>query len=116
MLMTKRKPVTVGKLLVEEFMRPLGLTQAALAESNGVQRKHVSELSNDRRNVTGDCRDGPYPGTCIRQQSRLLVECAAAQRSLGSHALPRSTRQNRTRPAIASRGVIRIPDDYGVNG
>jgi addiction module HigA family antidote len=52
MLMTKRKPVTVGEILVEEFMRPLGLTQAALAEAMGVQRKHVNELCNDRRNVT----------------------------------------------------------------
>ncbi|MCW5770473.1 MAG: HigA family addiction module antidote protein [Rhodospirillaceae bacterium] len=49
---TKRKPVTVGEILVEEFMRPLGLTQAALAEAMGVQRKHVNELCNDRRAVT----------------------------------------------------------------
>ena len=52
MLMTKRKPATVGEILVEEFMRPLGLTQGALAEAMGVQRKHVNELCNDRRNVT----------------------------------------------------------------
>ncbi|HTV31961.1 MAG TPA: addiction module antidote protein, HigA family, partial [Methylocella sp.] len=25
MLMTKRKPATVGEILIEEFMRPLGL-------------------------------------------------------------------------------------------
>lgn len=52
MLMTKRKPATVGDILTEEFMQPLGLTQAALAEAMGVQRKHVNELCNDRRNVT----------------------------------------------------------------
>jgi len=52
MLMTKRKPATVGEILTEEFMRPLDLTQAALAEVMGVQRKHVNELCNDRRNVT----------------------------------------------------------------
>jgi len=52
MLMTKRKPVTVAEILVEEFMEPMGLTQAALAEAMGVQRKHVNELCNDRRNVT----------------------------------------------------------------
>ena len=52
MLMTKRKPATVGEILTEEFMRPLGLTQAALAEAMGVQRKHVNELCNDRRAVT----------------------------------------------------------------
>ncbi len=52
MLMTKRKPVSVGEILNQEFMEPMGLTQAALAEAMGVQRKHVNELCNDRRNVT----------------------------------------------------------------
>ncbi|TIM04062.1 MAG: addiction module antidote protein, HigA family, partial [Mesorhizobium sp.] len=52
MLMTARKPATVGEIITEEFMQPLGLTQAALAEAMGVQRKHVNELCNDRRNVT----------------------------------------------------------------
>ncbi|TIM07880.1 HigA family addiction module antitoxin [Mesorhizobium sp.] len=52
MLMTARKPATVGEILTEEFMQPLGLTQATLAEAMGVQRKHVNELCNNRRNVT----------------------------------------------------------------
>jgi addiction module HigA family antidote len=52
MLMTKRKPATVGEILVDEFMRPMGLTQGALATAMGVQRKHVNELCNDRKNVT----------------------------------------------------------------
>ena len=52
MLTTKRKPATLGEILTEEFMQPMGLTQGALAEAMGVQRKHVNELCNDRRNVT----------------------------------------------------------------
>lgn len=60
MLMTKRKPASIGEVLIEESMEPLkpperlpmGLTQGALAEAMGVQRKHVNELCNDRRNVT----------------------------------------------------------------
>jgi len=52
MLTTKRKPATVGEILVEEFIRPLGLTQSELAEAMGVSRKHVNELCNDRRIVT----------------------------------------------------------------
>jgi addiction module HigA family antidote len=52
MLQTTRKPVTVGEILVEEFLEPLGLTQGALAEAMGVQRKHVNELCKDRRGVT----------------------------------------------------------------
>src|ERR1700720_4273581 len=52
MLTTKRKPVSVGEILIDEFMEPMGLTQVALAEAMGVQRKHVNELCNDRRAVT----------------------------------------------------------------
>lgn len=52
MLTTKRKPASVGEILIEEFMEPMGLTQSALAEAMGVQRKHVNELCNDRRSVT----------------------------------------------------------------
>ena len=52
MLITKRKPISVGEILTEEFMQPMGLTQTALAKAMGVQRKHVNELCNDRRNVT----------------------------------------------------------------
>ena len=49
MLMTKRKPASAAKILTLEFMEPMGLTQAALAEAMGVQRKHVNELCNARR-------------------------------------------------------------------
>jgi addiction module HigA family antidote len=52
MLTTTRKPATVGEILTEEFMEPIGLTQGALAEAMGVARKHVNELCNDRRAVT----------------------------------------------------------------
>src|SRR5580704_681179 len=52
MLLTKRKPATVGEILTEEFIQPLNLTQTSLAEAMGVQRKHVNELCNDRRTVT----------------------------------------------------------------
>jgi addiction module HigA family antidote len=50
--MTKRKPVSAGEILVQEFMSPLSLTQEALAEAMGVQRKHVNELCNERRSIT----------------------------------------------------------------
>ena len=52
MLMTKHKPASGGEILIEEFMEPMGLSQGALAKAMGVQRKHVNELCNNRRNVT----------------------------------------------------------------
>ena len=65
MLTTKRKLAGVGEILAEEFMEPLGLTQSALAEAMGVQRKHVNELCNHRRSIYG-C-DRAHTGACIWQ-------------------------------------------------
>jgi addiction module HigA family antidote len=52
MIITKRKPVTAGEMLREEFLKPYKLTQGDLAELMGVQRKHVNELCNGKRSVT----------------------------------------------------------------
>lgn len=52
MLTTKRKPAGIAEILVKQFMRPLDLTQAALAAGMSVQRKHVNELRNGKRSVT----------------------------------------------------------------
>jgi len=54
MLLTKRKPVSVSEILVEEFLEPLGMTQTDLAERSGLPRKHVNELCRNRRTVTAD--------------------------------------------------------------
>jgi len=52
MLMTKRRPATVGEILTEEFLVPMKVSQGALADAMGVPRKHVNELCNNRRKVT----------------------------------------------------------------
>jgi addiction module HigA family antidote len=52
MILTKRRPASVGEILIEEFMAPMHLTQQTLADAMGVPRKHVNELCNDRRSIT----------------------------------------------------------------
>ena len=54
MNITKRPPVSVGEMLTEEFISPLGLTQGQLAKAMGVSRKTVNELCTNRRNITVD--------------------------------------------------------------
>jgi plasmid maintenance system antidote protein VapI len=39
-----RRPVGGRSQLVEKFMEPMALTQQALADAMGVQRKHVNQL------------------------------------------------------------------------
>ncbi len=54
MIVTTRKPVSVGEMLQAEFMEPLALTQGKLASLSTLPRKHINELCNDRRSVTAD--------------------------------------------------------------
>jgi len=52
MLITKRKPASVGEVLIEEFMEPMNLTQTELAEAMGVPRRLVNELCRNRRGIS----------------------------------------------------------------
>lgn len=54
MIYTKRKPFTVGNILVTEFLEPMEITQTQLAEAMGVQRRLVNEICNNKRAVTAD--------------------------------------------------------------
>ncbi len=54
MIITKRKPVSVGEMLTEELLNPLDVTQGQLATSMGVSRKTVNELCTNRRSITAD--------------------------------------------------------------
>ena len=54
MIITKRKPVSVGEMLIEEFMEPLGITQGQLASAMGVSRRTVNELCTGKRSITVD--------------------------------------------------------------
>ena len=48
----KRKPTTPGEILNEEFMKPLGLTQKALAEHINVDIKVINRLINGKTSVS----------------------------------------------------------------
>jgi antitoxin HigA-1 len=52
MIPTDREPTPPGEILREEFVRPLGLTQAELAAKLGVSRVAVNEIINGKRAVT----------------------------------------------------------------
>lgn len=54
MILTKRQPVSVGEMIVEEFMVPLGITQGQLAYAMGVSRRTVNELCTSKRSITVD--------------------------------------------------------------
>src|ERR1700682_4394206 len=51
---THRRPTTPGEMLVEEFLRPLRITQTAFAERIGVTYPRLNEIVNGRRGVAPD--------------------------------------------------------------
>jgi addiction module HigA family antidote len=55
---THRAPTHPGEMLLEEFLKPMGLTQKELAESIRVPYERINEIINGRRGVT--------PSTALR--------------------------------------------------
>ena len=57
-LPTHRPPTHPGEMLLEEFLKPLGITQTAFALQLGVSFPRLNEVINGRRSVT--------PNTALR--------------------------------------------------
>ncbi len=54
--MTARKmaPLHPGEVLLEEFMRPLGISQNRLGRDLGVPPRRINEIVHGKRSVTAD--------------------------------------------------------------
>ena len=52
MLPKKRTPTHPGVILLEEFLKPLGVTQVAFAQHIGVSVQRVNELIRGKRGIT----------------------------------------------------------------
>ena len=50
----KRPPTHPGEMLLEEFLKPLGLTQSEFAVRLGVSYPRLNEIVKGRRSVTPD--------------------------------------------------------------
>ncbi len=51
---SKRPPTRPGEMLLEEFIKPLGISQTELAEWIGVSYPRLNEIVNGKRGVTPD--------------------------------------------------------------
>jgi addiction module HigA family antidote len=54
MLPKNRPPTHPGEMLLEEFLKPLGMTQSDLARRIHVSFPRVNEIINGRRGITPD--------------------------------------------------------------
>lgn len=86
--MRKLKPVTPGELLLEEFLRPMGISQYRLAKVIGVPAQRIGDIVAGKRAVTADtdlrlCRFfGLSNGYWLRAQ--VAHDTEVAERALGA--------------------------------
>ena len=82
--MRQLNPVTPGELLLEEFLKPLGLSQYRLAKEIGVPTQRIGQIVAGKRAVTADtdlrlCRFfGLSNGYWLRAQAAHDMELAEA--------------------------------------
>jgi addiction module HigA family antidote len=82
--MKKLPPVHPGEVLLEDFMKPLGLSQYRVAKDTGVSRLRISQIVHGKRPITADMaiRLARYFGTSaavwLRMQARYDLEVAEA--------------------------------------
>lgn len=75
-------PVHPGEVLLEDFMKPLGLSQYRVAKDIGVPALRISQIVNGKRAITADTamRLARYFGTSavvwLRLQARYNLEKA----------------------------------------
>lgn len=85
--MKKLDPVTPGELLLEEFLRPMGLSQYRLAKEIDVPPQRISEIVSNKRSISADtdlrlCRFfGLSNGYWLRAQ--VAYDTEVAERTLG---------------------------------
>lgn len=80
-------PIHPGEILLEDFMKPLGLSQYRLARDIGVTPIRISQIVNGGRSITVDTamRLARYFGTSAAVWLRLQVryDLEVAERELG---------------------------------
>ena len=54
MIPSHREPTHPGEILLEEFLKPMGMSQMALAHKMGVPIQRVNTLINGRRDMTAE--------------------------------------------------------------
>lgn len=86
--MRKLKPVIPGELLLEEFLKPMGLSQYRVAKEIGVPAQRIGDIISGKRSITADtdlrlCRFfGLSNGYWLRAQAAHDTE--VAERAMAS--------------------------------
>ena len=52
--MKKMDPIHPGEILLEEFLKPMGLSQYRVAKDTGVPPRRINEIVHGKRAITAD--------------------------------------------------------------
>ena len=93
----KLEPITPGEILLEEFLKPLNISQAQLARDIHVPPNRISQIIRDKREITADTalRLGKYfgiePEFWLNLQVRYNMKTARAnlEKKIESEVRPR---------------------------
>jgi addiction module HigA family antidote len=86
-MMDKLKPITPGDILLEEFLKTMGLSQYRLAKEVGVPAQRIGDIVSGKRAITADtdlrlCKFfGLSNGYWLRAQ--IAHDTEVAERKLG---------------------------------
>ena len=86
--MKKLKPITPGEILLEEFLKPMGISQYRLAKEIDVPAQRISQIVLGKRSITADtdlrlCRFfGLSNGYWLRAQ--VAYDTEVAERTLNN--------------------------------
>ncbi len=61
--MTAHDPIFPGEVLLEDFLKPMGISQYRLAQAIGVSPRRINEIVHGRRRIT--------PETAVRMSKAL---------------------------------------------
>jgi addiction module HigA family antidote len=99
MLPSHRIATHPGQILLQEFLEPLGLTQAELARSLAIPLNRVNELVRGKRGVT--------PETALLLAGYFKNSAEFWMNLQTAHDLTRTRHEMRKRPVAAPRGAHR---------
>ena len=70
-------PITPGEILLEEYLKPMGISQNAMARAIGVSPRAINEIVHGRRSITPamSIRFGAFFGQSDKFWHGIQVEC-----------------------------------------
>ena len=96
--MNMNEPITPGEILLEEYLKPLGISQNAMAREIGVAPRAINEIVLGRRSITPatSIRFGAFFGQSDAFGRGIQIECdfrnlAGKKKKLTSGIRPAST-------------------------